>query len=268
MVLYDKTNPNLNAKADGPLNLSDEEQAEAIKTIENMRRSLDFFALLLQNSHIQKSDANTFLGLMYYGFHNLNRITCAGQFLDSRLNQAKAELREANKAIAQMRDEAGKQITATAGEGFLALMIDALTTWYIMSGFSYATEDLLPHGIRLKFASEVRAPETDSERIANPRNKEEIAVLTLPTTHHLFTEKSGYDVHWDGKRGSLLDTDNNRELLKALIPSTFSGARVNGFTSYQDRNIYLLKLDFFVPYTVIECWLKQIGFFNDRRNKK
>ena len=44
MVLYDKTNPNLNAKADGPLNLSDEEQAEAIKTIENMRRSLDFFA--------------------------------------------------------------------------------------------------------------------------------------------------------------------------------------------------------------------------------
>ena len=33
MVLYDKTNPNLNAKADGPLNLSDEEQAEAIKTI-------------------------------------------------------------------------------------------------------------------------------------------------------------------------------------------------------------------------------------------
>ena len=44
MVLYDKTNPNLNAKAAGPLNLSDEEQAEAIKTIENMRRSLDFFA--------------------------------------------------------------------------------------------------------------------------------------------------------------------------------------------------------------------------------
>lgn len=245
--------PLQDATVDGPVDLTPENTEKAAKAMADMMHSLQFFYERLKSGTLHRADVKTHIGLLRYGFNDLNELLDGGQFLSEKLEETIAMLREANGKIKLLESQSGANVTAINGQAFINYMQDALTTWYELSGFHFGSSSISVRGITLDMSDELEDEYTGEERCNMSLGRKDIAIKVAHRTPWQFG--SGYDIHTDGLRMSLLDTDNNRKRLMNLFASVFPDSHIYGFTSRSNRNLYMLRVNVFVPFTDIERWL-------------
>jgi len=62
-------------------------------------------------------------------------------------------------------------------------------------------------------------------------------------------KEEGWDIDMDKYHGSLLDSDNNKQKIIALILSDFPNSIFHGFSSRRnDNQLFSLRTDCFIPF--------------------
>lgn len=245
--------PLQDATMDGPVSLTPENTEKAAKTMTDIIHSLQFFHEMLKSGTLYKADVKTHIGMLRYGFNDLNELLDGGQFLSEKLEETVTLLQKANRKIKLLESQSGANVTAVNGQTFIKHMEDALATWYELSGFHFGSSSINVRGITLDMSDELEHKYPDEERCDVSFGRKDIATKIAHRTPYRFG--SGYDIHTDGLRMSLLDTDNNRKRLKDLFTSVFPNSHICGFAPRSNKNLYMLRVNVFVPFTDIERWM-------------
>lgn len=259
-----KGNPIYDAAADTPVRLSETDMREAMDSVAGLDDSIRFLYEKLRTGCVLRSDVKTHLGLLRHTFNDLNRLLDGGSFLDAKLEETTAMLRQANQELHALRQATGLRITAKEGSAFIQAMSRAVTTWYELCGFRYASQTTCAWNITLDFSSEVKLCRDGLDTGSVRSGIKELAGTAGSVTKYQFGDCSGYDLRKEDYHMELLDTDNNRTRLRNLFGNAFPNSQVTDFRSMLDRGIYLLRVSVNIPYEDIEAWLLSTGFLDGK----
>lgn len=259
-----KGNPVYDAEADTPVKLSQTDAQEAMNAIAGLNDAILFLYEKLKTGHVSRSDVKTHLGLLRHTFNDLNRLLDGDMFLNDKLEETTALLRQANQELHALRQTTGLRVTAREGSAFIQSMSRAVVTWYELCGFRYASQETNTWNIRLDFSSEIKLCRDGLDVGAIRSGMKDLAETARSVTKYQFGDLSGYDLRKEDYHMELLDTDNNRTRLRNLFKSVFPNSQVTDFRSMLDRGIYLLRISVNIPYEDIEAWLLSTGFLDEK----
>lgn len=246
------------ALVDTKCELTAENREKAEQTLKQLTSQLQLLSMLVKTDAVQKADVEVHLGLLRHAFNDLNEIFTGSTYLDEQLERAYADLRQANKCLRELQNKQGSGIDGESLSSAIRFYDNAFATWYELTGFHYASVEFIRSGIVADFSEEIYSiPNRRMNRLEDISfGDKETAQKVMDRTPNVFEDKSmGWDMSFDGLRGYLLDTDNNRRLLMRVFETAFPGCRISRFSSRSDRHEFHLSVKVFVPFTDISSWL-------------
>lgn len=254
--LTPRGDPIHDADADRPLGLDAGQAKKAMETINKTLSQLSFLRDVVATGKATLSDAHVHLGLLRHSLSDLAGALGAGDWLDGKLERAMADLRAANGEIRRLQGQLGGTVSGDAVAAGLRRFEDLFRAWYLLAGFHYAHMEYSPWGFTARFSDEVEAGDRAgrAEKLAD----DPVAARYAGAVPYAFRE-TDWDLHGDGLRLYLLDTDRNKRNLEALFASAFPGCRVAEYRSRQERYKYLLECTVFVSYEQVDAWRERAG---------
>lgn len=231
-----------------PIVLSDEQNAQTQKCIDNIFHSLSFFKVRL-NDRPNKTDVHTHMQLLESYYKELASLVSYDSVLTDELNMRNAALREANSKIEQLTAQLGSELSPQAVTGALRHYDKIISLFYGAIGLHYASlQKFTQVGIIYEFDSDM-----DLEPTTGYTSDKELSKQFQSKLPFLTTETSGLDIHFDTYHASLLDTDNNRKHMIDLFRQYFPDIVFTEFHSRKnDYDSFSLRFTVHIPYVNIE----------------
>lgn len=238
-----------------PLSLSKEDKEKVIKKINESLSCLLFFKDLIEEEKAVVTNVWTCLGLNESYHADLSKMVGYDSILAKEKDERHKEIRKKNEEIRKLTDQRGKEITPEAIEGALRRYEYILRAWYENEGFNYGSiSNLSAYGISIELTSEMNFRED-----THHENNE---ICKKIWSDEISTEakiESGWDIHKAQFHAELLDTENNKKRIQALLLHCFPNVRIFKFTGRRnDYDGFSLRTEFNVSYSDLENYYKSL----------
>lgn len=229
------------------VNISKENKEKAVKLVNDILHSMSFFRENLMNWELQKEDVKTFMGLFESYFTELSPLVGYDSVLVQERSARYVEIRELNNKIAHLNTLLGQETSAESVSGFLRNCDDVFRAWYGSYGFQYASSEKFSYnGIWYDFSDELQYEADDGNSYLKQLSEK------MKENRIIVTDQNGWDIVRDKFHASLLDTDNNKYMMKELLKKDFPGSDIQEFRSrHNDYGGYSMRVKVFIPYTDI-----------------
>lgn len=246
------SNPLNNANEDAPVKLPIEQAAQAHRTIQKLTHGLAVLSTILSEDKLMKSDIQTHMSLLRYGYDDLSKILDNGETLSKELTETQAMCCAANQKCRELETRLGQNITAEDISAGLRRLISTFEAWYNLAGFRYAKIEPTQYNcLMCDFSSTIEHPDTRDEQQHSDPYRE---VLKGRVPYAFANNETGkFDLQKDTFCDELLDTDNNKALLTALFKTWFPNSKIYGYKVRADREKYHLELQVRIEYKDIDA---------------
>lgn len=237
---------------------SENEKRKAMKLLNDIQSSNEFFAMRIQKRLATYRDSYTHMGLMESYIKELAPYVHYDSILDEQMKRRYKEIREVNQENRRLKEQMGKTISAIEVSAYIRRMSNVLHAWGDLWGFDFLIDrQTYAHGF---------AVETDQEILNEPRNIKEskkenpVYEILRPYRHHISDDPNH---SWDLLRldyhNELLDTDRNRQNLTDILKTDFPNAEIRGFKSrINDKHSFSLSASVIISFEDLENFEKSI----------
>jgi hypothetical protein len=241
---------------DTPLRLSGIEKENVIKKINEAISCLSYFKNTIQEDITIVTNVWTCLGLNESFHADLSKMVGYDSILAKEREERHKEIREKNEKIRRLIEQRGKEVTPEAIQGALNRYEDIFRAWFKNEGFHYASiQNLSAYGLIAELTSQmdyVKPSSSNDDEICNKIWKEDVG------TEDKFN--NGWNIYKDQYHGELLDTDNNKQLIKELLLENFPNARIYKFSGRKnDHGSFSLCTEVYISYLDLDNYYHSLN---------
>lgn len=224
------------------VNLTNEENKNAIKLLNDIHGILSYLNSNLTGDNLQTGEVTTSLGLCESYLAELSSALGYNGTLKKEYEERHREIREKNTEIQRLTALLGTGVNASAVCGALRRYEDIFRAWYEALSFNYASTDFGPWGLSVVLHEELH---NGDGRISSFALSKRTSVSELIG--------AGYVIEEDKYSAHLLDRDQNKEKITALITTSFPNSRIQSYQGKRlDSHDFGLEIKVFIPYSDIE----------------
>lgn len=234
------------------LDLSENDLKTAVREIDDLRAQLGFLSGLIGSDECTVGIVDTHMRLLRSSHDVL-----AGLFRVDPLSEALKEsnrlCREANARISELKSKLAAGVTVDAALAKLAQCENWFRVWFKLTGWKWIRTEWTPAGILFSTSDEVRYAPVRPETVRSDNN---LPVKKIKdAVPYAFSD---FDLYRDTFHGTILDTQKNRDAVRALFVNTFPGAHVSKFESYEDEGHMTLRAEGLVPWDGVRAWRDRV----------
>lgn len=230
------------------MEFTNEQKTKISEIIRKTIEQLQFFGTILDTA--DKTNIKTHLSLLEYAMEDLSEQT--GYTFQSleKSQKIKSHIRMLNEKVNQLEQKIGTSMNAATVSAGIRYYEEIFIAWYESIGFHYASTKITVNGICADFSYEIN-DECCPYLTSNEKLFEEMKQYS---SSDFLPNKKSVDIDCEPGTGSLClkDTDSNRHLICSIFDRYLPGATVRGFSSRIDHNVYLLKVQAYIPFSALE----------------